>query len=204
MTQKILFKEDNEQGEGKAKGVWMSEENEQDIPQIVGLSKLQFFGFLLAAILMGAGIFGIGYTVAYFKKEHVKKEEKKQILNHKAISESMDSAKENIPGKEYFNSSDSETAVAKKDANADINDNILEVYDNKEFFVILGFFKNESETKLLLSKLKDLGKNGKIKTHEGYLLVYMGPYKSESIAQSEVDSITLSTSLSASIMRSLP
>lgn len=224
MPIKIFFIS-NEEDQGKAKGVWVEEES-NDIPQIVGLSKLQFFMFLLATIIMGAGIFGIGYTLAYFKKEGTGQKlihNKQELLNQNAINASIQSSMSNAPGSNYINypsagnnsngqpctdqsntnGQSSEQMEAQNNANATTSENSMEIYSNQSYYVVLGLCKTEIESKNLLDKLKLLGKTGKIKPHDGYLLVYLGPYASLSMAENEIDSITLETSMNASIVRSL-
>ena len=180
----------------------MSKKKEEDnIPQIVGLSKLQFFGFLLATIIMGGGLFGIGYTLAYFKKEktHQTDSQAKNAANEKA-SDAKDKTNANATNS---NASLPQTQ-AQQNANADSSESLQDDYNSKDYFVLLGFYSSQDEAKSLTDTLKNLGKVGKTQQHENYVLVYLGPYKTESIAQNEVDSIMLSTQLTGSIVRNLP
>jgi len=218
MSVKISYKEED----GEAKGAWVEEENEGQAPEFVGLSKKQFFGFFIAAILMGAGIFGIGYTLAYFKKEHVTQAAKKKSaisLDKDAIDQSAQAGVSMVPGSSYVNypgkssgeggeetpapPSESAQGIASENANAHVTENAEEIYSARKYYVSLGMCKTEEEAKNLIDILKGLGKAGNIKGHELGYVVYLGPFVSRSQAQAEVDSIELSTSLTASVVRTL-
>lgn len=180
----------------------MEDENE-DIPAIVGLSKLQFFGFLIGAILTGAGAFGIGYTLGFFKHEQTKK-----VAEY---NKNVRYAKSKTAIGNYLNAQMT-TALATTNlnqVNQTINvasnfENTYDIYSNSSFFIILGMFKNEDSAKSMVEKLKELGKKANIKTHDLYFVVYLGPYKSHSLAQNESDSIANAGNLNGSIVRSLP
>ncbi len=222
MSIKIFYKDEDGQDEGKAKGAWVEEEENEGAPEFVGLSKKQFFGFLIAAILMGAGIFGIGYTLAYFKKEHVIDKKKSAIsLNKDAIAASEENGMSMIPGSSYVNypgkssgeggeggdsptpPEDTKQAIATSNANAHVTENTYEIYNEKKYYVSLGMCKTEEEAKKLIDIVKGLGKTGNMKNHELGFIVYLGPFGSRSQAQTEVDAIELSTSLTASIVRTI-
>lgn len=197
MSIKIFFKDD-----GKAKGVWMADEN-NNIPQIVGLSKWQFFGFLIGAILLGAGTFGIGYTLGFFKNEKTKQVE---LYNKNVAYGKSKKAIRNFLNSQLQNSL---TNVNLTPLNQTINklhafQTAYDVYSDQDFFIIMGMFKNEESAKSMVEKLKELGKKANLKNHDLYFVVYLGPYTSEGLAQSEVDSIANTASLNGSIVRSLP
>lgn len=225
MSVKIFFKEEEEgQDEGKAKGAWVEEENENEAPEFIGLSKKQFFCFLLAAILLGAGTFGVGYTLAYFKKEQANAANKKKSaisLNKEQIKESANNGVSMVPGSSFVSypgsqnngegaesappeaPTDTQQAIASANANAHVSENIVEIDTSKKFYVSLGICKSEEEAKNLIDILKSLGKIGNLASHSLGFMVYMGPFISRSQAQTEVESIELSTSLTASIVRTI-
>jgi|GEM_PF-3552682 len=223
MSVKIFFKEEDGQEEGKAKGAWVEEENENEAPEFIGLSKKQFFCFLLAAILLGAGTFGVGYTLAYFKKEQTNTANKKKSavsLNKEQIKESANNGVSMVPGSSFVNypgspnngddtsagpqeQTDTQQAIASANANAHVTENMVEIDTSKKFYVSLGICKNEDEAKNLIDILKGLGKIGNLASHALGFLVYMGPFVSRSQAQAEIESIELSTSLTASIIRNI-
>lgn len=189
MPIKILFKHDGK--EGKTKGALMPEE-ENDIPQIVGLSKMQFFGFLLATLLMGAGIFGIGYTLAYVNKP------KEQERTAKIGDDKKKKFKQVVKAIEHEYSNE----TISKILNIDINENVEQTEEKKQY-VTLGLYKTEEEAQKLIPTLSKLGKTGHIKkTDHGYIL-YLGPYDSLSLAQNEIDSISMASSLNGSIINTL-
>lgn len=200
MSIKIEYIPDDD-GIGKTKGVWVEETNE--IPQIVGLSKKQFFGFLIASLLMGAGIFGIGYTLAFFKSEemqHTKNKKHKEHQPHQGMKIAEGIALGSAAG---YASSQLSSLPSELAYNTAAFETASEIYGNA-YFVLLGMFKNEPTAKLLAEKLKQLGKKATIKTRDLHYIVYLGPFNSKTLAQNEVDSIAMATSLNASITRVLP
>ncbi len=188
MSIKIFFSEDGK----KAKGVWMSEEK-NEVPQIVGLSKWQFFGFLIAVMFMGAGAFGVGYTLAYFKSEKVKKS--KQQQKNQSLDNYANQQQQNP------NNTINDTATYTPDQ---MSSNVSDIYKNQTFYITMGMYRNEEDAKNLINELAKLGKKGNLKQHGIIFLVYLGPYESKSLAQNELDSIELSTSLNGSLQRNLP
>jgi hypothetical protein len=194
MPIEILFTTDGEKS--KAQGVFMPKE-ENDIPQIVGLSKKQFFGFFIAALLMGAGMFGIGYTLAYFKKSTNQTE-------YIAPQETANQNKKNKYGK-IIKALDNEYLDGKISTllNSDSNENIESQAKEQVYYVTLGVYKNENEGQKLIATLSKLGKTGHIKQSENGYILYLGPYNSLSLAQNEIDSIYISSSLSGSITQTL-
>ena len=165
MSAEIIYKTDA-QG-SKTKGVIMEHE-ENNIPEIVGLTYKQFFGFLFAAILLGAGSFGIGYALGFFKDGAKQKQE------------------------------------VKKDQNGNIIiDQAQPISD--PHYVILGSFKNEKDAVTLQQKVRNLGKNATIKSKNdsALFILFLGPYNSQSLAQSEIEALSIQ-SISGSIIKELP
>lgn len=173
------------------------EEELGDIPEIVGLSKKQFFLFFIGSTLIGAGMFGIGYISALNKNfsyinatnstnahEENLNIGKSQIgINKKAIATA---AQENYSSLQYVDFKENEEPIAKN--------------PHEKFFIIFGRFINQNDAVFLQKKLETTGKQIFIKTSENAFIVFAGPFDSYDLARNELENIQIKTSLSGSLV----
>lgn len=155
---------------GKAKGVLMANKNEeQNIPQMVGLSKVQLFLFLIAGMLVGALAFSLGYL--FHKNER-----------HFSLESAY-----NFPEEKYKIGNPSTNTAHKKNEYPH-NKAINEEKDalNLNYYILIGKYKTIEDSQKVQNKLQI--KSGKLatlkQTNDGVLL-FIGPFESESLAKNE-------------------
>ena len=197
MGSKVLWKSENG---GKAKGVFMEEDKSF---QLVGISKGQLFGMWIGAMLLGAGLFGIGYWIGTLIKKPTKqtvthipsKNNIKRSVSHSKLSHSnLSHAKSKGIHHPHHHKVDFILAEPKHS----------EEKEKETLFLVLGLFNKKENTKHLAQKVKSLGEAAKVKSNGSEYIVFLGPFDSQEAAKESQSKILTSISISGSIMRSLP
>lgn len=217
MSATIFWKPDS--GGGKAKGALVEQQNSFEI---VGLSRKQLLGLWLAAMFLGAGLFGIGCWLGSWIKP-------KQIINEQNASKAINfnksfaqGSKKIIPKKLKLLPSKKTPPVAastaheneyeNEDAYVNYSLSNLETEDTgpteeekpTPHFIVIGIYKHKDHAKELAIRVKAFGRMAKIKEENNTYLVYLGPYENRMHAKSELQALTSMTPISGSIMDSLP
>ena len=148
--------------------------NEKNIPEIVGLTKVQFFTFIISIIITTIGSLGCGYWINsnYNKKEKIKQEEnqktKIQIENaQKSLGKTAQLIKQN---QELFGLQN--VLPRNFDINSSVNEN------SKQFFIIIGITKNEQKSKRLQHNLDNLGITIFTEKKNMHYVSFIGPFTS--------------------------
>jgi uncharacterized protein (UPF0333 family) len=187
--------------------MFFENEEDNDVPEIVGLSKWQFFGFFLASILMGAACFGLGYTLAFFKSksnnannppgahnQHASEhgDSKNQVKLNKSATEEYVGSYYNLPPDNLV-----EISNAKENERKSAQPKIVKT------FIIMGLFNSQAAAADLQKKLEKIGKASQIKNNTINFTVFLGPYESYDQAKNERDAIALTCSLSGSLVHDI-
>lgn len=167
---------------GKAKGVLMPNKNEEtNIPQIVGLNKLQLFLLITSAVLVGAAAFGLGFLF-HQNQDKINNQDYKITLQNKY--QIGITSKNNIA---------TSPIITSKEQDYDIK---------KHTFILIGRFKTIEESKNMQNKIQI--KSGKLpsikQTNDGFFL-FIGPFESESLARNERNLIYQKTSVLGSLLQ---
>lgn len=149
---------------GKAKGVLMqNQSNEENIPQMVGVSKIQIFLLIAVGTLMGACAFGLGYIFH-------QNEDRLTNSNIGGI----------IPNKYKIGKEKRREAQKEKEEGEE------EKEPEKSYSIFIGKYNTIEEAQKVQNKIQiKLGKLATLKQTNDGILMHIGPFESESLANNE-------------------
>jgi hypothetical protein len=160
--------------QGKAKGKTTQEES-KDVPQVIGISKKQFFSIIIASIITGAGMFGLGYIMATFYKRQM------TITEHATpkLNEAVNMAAQVI-----------NDAIEKKNTT------------QEQHYISFGL-QNDSGVKTITNALIQSGYTPRIKIAQQGKIIYLGPFNTKGEAETTMESIKLSANLHGAYVRAV-
>ncbi len=177
-------------------------DEEKDIPQIVGISKKQLFMFMFFLMMLGISSFCIGYYLAVMRHKEYFYIDKSGDFGSSA-NRSQNNGKMNGIVSGAIN------GVANVGSSLPGVGNMIQGLNQVAgqicgYYVLIGRFTNEEQSLKMIADLKRYGKNPTMKFINGGYMVYIGPYQTESLANTEVEALNLlPNSINASIVSSL-